>query len=81
MSFLDTAKQVVALFPVVVGAVKTVEDALPDSKGKEKLAAAQAIITTVSEGAVAIWPLLEALIAKLIVAFGFNKSAASQPTP
>lgn len=61
---------VFAIIKIVVGAVQAVEQLLPQSKGKEKLDAAIAVVTEVVGDVVPILPALEKLIETIVK--GFN---------
>jgi len=77
MKFLTILKAIIALLPMVIEAIKAVEEAIPgQGKGEAKLAAIRAIL----EGAYAaaqdigltfseLWPALEKTIAGLVGAF------------
>jgi hypothetical protein len=85
MSFakvVEIAKIAASLIPVVVGAVKAIEEALPEKgQGAEKLAivrqmieAAFAAIQGVSVTFAEVWPTVERLVAALVALF--NKTGA-----
>ena len=77
MKFLTIIKTIVSLLPLIIEAIKAVEEAIPgQGKGEAKLAAIRAIL----EGAYAtaqdlgvtfadLWPALEKTIGGLVSAF------------
>jgi len=80
MKYLTIIKLVVSLLPVLIEAIKAVEEAIPGKgAGEAKLAAIRAIIEGVYATATdlgvtfgEVWPVLEKTISGLVAAF--NKS-------
>lgn len=81
MNFFDKVREVFALAPVVASGVKVVEDALPSSPGKDKLAALLTLMTTVFGVAQELLPIVEKLAAAFVVIFKLNKSANAPDNP
>lgn len=87
MEFIVILKLIISILPMVIEAIKLVEQAIPGAgKGEEKLAATRSILESsykISTNAVmsfdAIWPALQKTIAGLVSAFNatgvFTKGA------
>lgn len=67
MNWVSIVKIVLELLPAIIAAIKAIEDLLPKEKqGTEKLALVREIITTTSDEASKNWPIIEAVITKLV---------------
>lgn len=79
MKALETLMTVLRLLPVIVAAVKALEEALPTSgAGKDKLAALREIMTSVDASINAVWPAVETAVAVIVKLM--NKGADAQAT-
>lgn len=58
------------LLPVIIGVIKSIEEAIPgQSKGEAKLAAAREILEAVDAGVSQLWPTIEKVIGALVKVF------------
>lgn len=84
MKWLQVARAVLMLMPVLIAAIRAVEEAIPgEGKGEQKLAQIRGVLESahdsMSKSVVSfedIWPVLETAIKNLVTAFnaaGWNK--------
>lgn len=77
MKYLEIAKLVLALFPVLISAIKAVEEAIPgQGNGEQKLAMVRGVLenafkvaTDVTVQFEALWPALAGVIGSVVTAF------------
>lgn len=70
MNALATLKIIIDLLPLLIQAVRAVEEAIPgQGKGEVKLAAVRGIMESVDAGAGSIWPAVEKAISAIVGAF------------
>jgi hypothetical protein len=77
MKWLQVARAVLMLMPVLIGAIRAIEEAIPgEGKGEQKLAQLRAILEaahdSMSKSVVSfedIWPVLDTAVRNLVVAF------------
>ena len=66
---------VVKLLPVIIEAIKAVEQAVPgQGKGEQKLAALRGILEVLDSGIVAIWPQVSKVVGILVEAMNRTDS-------
>lgn len=76
-AFIEKARFILSLLPVIIGAIQALEEAIPGSgKGEEKLAAVRAALESVySTGGDVFdsfeeaWPIIESTIGSLVSLF------------
>lgn len=72
---IETARAVIMWTPVLIQAMKSVEEAIPgQGKGEQKLAAVRGILEVVASATnsatfAALWPMLEGVAKVLVTAF------------
>jgi hypothetical protein len=77
MKFLQIAKLIISLLPIIIEAVKAVEEAIPgNGKGEQKLAMVRAALesayevsTDVDVTFVQIWPQVQKIVTSIVEAF------------
>ncbi len=85
MMFFAKARTILGLLPVIIGTIKSLEEAIPGTgKGEQKLAMIRAALEAAHEAAEdatdsfeSIWPGIAATVAKIVATFnalgGFRK--------
>ena len=72
---IETARAVILWLPILISAIKAIEEAIPgEGKGEQKLAAVRGILegitaATGSANFAALWPMLEGVAKVLVTAF------------
>jgi len=77
MQFIAILKLIISVLPLIITAIKLIEDAMPGTgKGEEKLIAARAIIESAYQASTdasvkfdAVWPVMKKTISGLVAAF------------
>lgn len=77
MKFLQIAKLIISMLPIIIEAVRAVEDAIPgNGKGEQKLAMVRVALEAAYEMAsdldvtfVQIWPQIQKIIGSVVSAF------------
>lgn len=77
LAFIERARLVLGLLPVIIDAIKSLEDAIPgEGRGEQKLAALRAVLEAVAESlgdAVEtlddIWPTIQSVVGRLVSLF------------
>ena len=77
MKFLQIAKLIISMLPIIIEAVRAVEDAIPgNGKGEQKLAMVRGALEAAYEMAsdidvtfVQIWPQVQKIIVSIVEAF------------
>ncbi len=64
---MKTLLIILQLVPVLISAIRSVEELIPEGgKGKEKLALIQNIMTTSYEGISEVWPIVAKVISSIV---------------
>ena len=72
---MDKLILVVKLLPVIIEAIKAIEQAVPgQGKGEQKLAALRGILEVLDSGIVAIWPQVSKVVGILVEAMNRTDS-------
>jgi hypothetical protein len=87
--FLEVATALIGLLPQIIGAVKAIEVALPQTgKGAEKLAlvkstleAAELVASTTMPIVAQLWPAIEAIVGAVVGMFNRTGAFKSSSTP
>lgn len=72
---MDKLILVVKLLPVIIEAIKAIEQAVPgQGKGEQKLAALRGILEVLDSGIIAIWPQVSKVVGILVEAMNRTDS-------
>jgi len=73
MNRISIVKLTFSLLPIIIEAIKAIEQAIPEhGKGAEKLAAIKEIVTGINSQAAEFWPYIEKTINTLVKLFNLT---------
>lgn len=82
MGVLETIRMVITLLPMLIQAIKAVEEALPGAgKGAAKLAIIRGVIESADSAMTNLWPVLENVVAVIVATFNKTGVFSTDPKP